>query len=173
MNYLLIFILGLACGGAVVFLLNRLSRKDVEKTFAALSFDALSRNSQEFLRLANETLSKQSQSGAGELEGKRQLIDKTVEDMKVNLKNVEQLITDFEKDRTRKYEALSNQLKTTAEATSKLQDTTGHLQTTLASTSAQGTLGRKDGRRRPPARRVRRELELRQADGPGDYHLKA
>ncbi len=141
MNYLLIFILGLACGGAVVFLLNRLSRKDVEKTFAALSFDALSRNSQEFLRLANETLSKQSQSGAGELEGKRQLIDKTVEDMKVNLKNVEQLITDFEKDRTRKYEALSNQLRTTAEATSKLQDTTGHLQTALASTSARGRWG--------------------------------
>ena len=141
MEYVLIFILGLACGAAVVFIVNRRSRRDAEKTFAALSLDALSKNSQEFLRLANETLSKQAQSGAGELEGKRQLIDKTVEDMRVNLKNVQQLITDFEKDRTKKYEELSNQLKNTAEATGKLQDTAGHLKTALASTKARGQWG--------------------------------
>jgi DNA recombination protein RmuC len=141
MNYVLVFVLGLACGGAAVFFMNRHSRKDVEKTFAALSFDALARNSGEFLKLANETLSKQTQSGAGELESKRQLIDKTVEGMKVDLESVEQLIKEFERDRTKKYEELSGQMKNTAEATAKLQDTAGHLQTALASTSARGQWG--------------------------------
>jgi DNA recombination protein RmuC len=140
-NYVLVFILGLLCGSAVVFVVNRRAKRDVEKTFAALSFDALSKNSQEFLRLANETLAKQAQSGTGELEGKRLLIDKTVEDMKANLKNVQQLITDFEKDRTKKYEELANQLKSTAEATCKLQDTAGHLQTALADSRARGQWG--------------------------------
>jgi DNA recombination protein RmuC len=64
-----------------------------------------------------------------------------MEDMKVNLKNVQQAVTDFEKDRTKKYEELASQLKHTAEATGKLQDTAGHLENALANTRARGQWG--------------------------------
>ncbi len=141
MEYVLVFVMGLVVGGLAVFLLNRRHKKEMETAFKAASFEALSRNSQEFLKLANETLQKQAQAGVGELEGKRQLIDKTVEDMKSNLKNVQQAISDFEKDRTKKYEELAAQLKHTAEATGKLQDTAGHLQAALANTRARGQWG--------------------------------
>jgi len=141
MEYFGFFIFGLFCGAAIVYFINRLNKKDVEKTFTALSFDALTKNSQEFLRLANESLSKQTQAGTGELESKKQLIEKTVEGMKTDLKKVEELVTTFEKDRDKKYGELTNQLKTTAETTSKLQDVTSKLQTALASTRIRGQWG--------------------------------
>jgi hypothetical protein len=75
MELLTAFGLGLLLGGAIVFLLNHRQKKEMERTFSSLSLDALRRNSEDFIRLANESLARQAQSGIGELEGKRKLID--------------------------------------------------------------------------------------------------
>jgi DNA recombination protein RmuC len=141
MDYLLFFILGLAAGGLTVFLINRRNKRDLEETFGSLSLNALTKNSEEFLRLANATLSGQSQAGAGELESRKKLIEQTVDSMKNDLKRVEELVTAFEKDRTQKYGELSNQLRVTAEQTGKLQEVTGKLQTSLASSRLRGQWG--------------------------------
>jgi len=141
MDYFLFFIAGLVLGAAIVYLISRSNKKDIEKTFSALSFNALTRNSEEFLRLANETLAKQAQSGSGELEGKKQLIDKSLEVMKDDLKKVEGMIKEFEKDRNTKYGELSSHLKTAVETTSRLQEATGKLQTALASSKTRGMWG--------------------------------
>lgn len=141
MEYFGFFILGLVCGAGIYYFINHLNKKDVERTFSALSLNALTNNSQEFLKLANETLSKQTQVGAGELDTKKQLIEKTLEGMKGDLKKVEELVTGFEKDREKKFGELTNQLKTTAEQTGKLQDVTNKLQTALASTTIRGQWG--------------------------------
>lgn len=113
----------------------------IKESFGALSLDALSKNTEEFLKLANETLSKQTQMGEKDLEGKKKLIDQTLEAMKGDLQRVQNLVTSFEKDREKKFGELASQLKSTAEQTGKLQETTSQLRAALANTKARGQWG--------------------------------
>jgi DNA recombination protein RmuC len=103
--------------------------------------DVLSKNTEQFLKIANETLSKQTQLGEKELEGKKKLIDQTLVAMKGDLQKVQDLVTSFEKDREEKFGELAHQLKSTAEQTGKLQETTGQLRSALASTKVRGQWG--------------------------------
>ena len=113
----------------------------VKDSFGALSHDVLSKSTQELLKLANETLSKQTQAGGMELEGKKQLIDQTLLAMKDDLGKVQDLMKTLEKDREQKFGQLETQLKSAAEQTSKLQETTHHLRQALASTKVRGQWG--------------------------------
>jgi DNA recombination protein RmuC len=113
----------------------------IRDSFGALSLDALSKNTQEFLRLANETLSKQTQMGGKELEEKKKLIDQTLVAIKEDLQRVQTLVTDFEKDREKKFGELTSNLQSTALQISALQETTNQLRTALSSTKARGQWG--------------------------------
>ena len=53
--------------------------------FAALSLDALSKNSEHFLNLARQKLDAATTSGEKDLEGKKKLIDQTFTEMKAEL----------------------------------------------------------------------------------------
>jgi DNA recombination protein RmuC len=79
--------------------------------------------------------------GEKELEGKKKLIDQTLGVMKEDLQRVQDLVMRFEKDREKKFGELANQLKSTAEQTGKLQETTSQLRTALASTKVRGQWG--------------------------------
>lgn len=113
----------------------------VKDSFGALSHDVLSKSTQELLKLANETLSKQTQAGGMELEGKKQLIDQTLLAMKDDLGKVQDLMNTLEKDREQKFGQLETQLKNAAEQTSKLQETAHHLREALASSRVRGQWG--------------------------------
>ena len=141
MGYIAIFVVGAVLGAVVVFLVNRFHRKDMEKSFSALSFDALRKNSDEFLKLAYETLAKQTQTGVGELEGKKKLIDQTLEAIKGDLQKVEKLVTEFDGERKKAFGEVSKQLEFTAQQTGKLQETTGKLQAALGNTKVRGQWG--------------------------------
>jgi DNA recombination protein RmuC len=167
MNPILIFILGTVFGGLIVFLFYLLrksdarivaqellqraeeeKRQEIEKlmnsmreAFGSLSFDALQKNADVFLQLAGETLSRQTQLGEKELESKKQLIDRTVQEMRTDLQRVQQIMTTLEKDREQKFGELTKQLMHTAEQTGKLQDTAHQLRQALASTKARGQWG--------------------------------
>jgi len=113
----------------------------IRDSFGALSLEALSKNSDEFLKLAAETLSTQTQSGEKELEGKKLLIDRSLDTMKGDLENVRCLVQTLEKDREQKFGELSSQLRHTSEETRKLQETAAQLKTALASTRVRGQWG--------------------------------
>ncbi|MCX7766182.1 MAG: DNA recombination protein RmuC, partial [Candidatus Sumerlaeia bacterium] len=113
----------------------------LKDAFGALSLEALSKNTQEFLRLANETLSRQTQLGEKELEEKKKLIDHTLEAMREELLRIQEQIANFEKDREKKFGELSSQLKATADIAGKLQETTHQLRTALSSSKARGQWG--------------------------------
>jgi DNA recombination protein RmuC len=113
----------------------------VRDAFGALSHDVLSKSTQELLKLANETLSRQTQAGGLELDGKKRLIDQTLEAMKGDLGKVQDLMKTLEKDREQKFGQLEVQLRSAAEQTSKLQETTHHLRQALASTKVRGQWG--------------------------------
>ena len=167
MEYLAVFIIGVVLGAVIVLIVNWMRRQEaktiaqeliaqtesqkvqdlevlinrVKESFGALSQEVLSKSTGEFLKLADATLSKQTQMGEKELEGKKKLIDQTLVAMKGDLQKVQDLVTGFEKDREKKFGELANQLKTTAEQTGKLQETTSQLRTALASSKVRGQWG--------------------------------
>ena len=109
--------------------------------FAALSLEALSKNSEEFLRLAHEKFQSLSAMGEKDLVGKKELIDKSLEEMKAELSRVKDLMSGLEKDRVEKFAHLSKDIERMNVETSRLQETTDHLRTALASTKAIGQWG--------------------------------
>ena len=167
MWYLIVFGIGIILGILIILIINRMNRKDSEEiakelilqtesqkiqdletlinrikdSFGSLSLDALSKNTTEFLKLAKETFSKQTELGGKELENKKGLIDQTLEAIMGDLKNIQTLLNTLEKDREQKFGELTNQLKVTAEQTGKLQETTNNLRAALANTKVRGAWG--------------------------------
>jgi DNA recombination protein RmuC len=113
----------------------------VKDAFGSLSLDVLAKNNEAFLQLARESLAQHTQAASSELEGKRQLIDRSIEGMRGEMKKVEEMVTSFEKDREKKYGELAAQLRNTAEGTTKLQETTYQLREALSSQRARGQWG--------------------------------
>jgi len=141
MEYLIGFLIGAIVGGLAVFIIGRQSKKETEKVFSAVSMEALRKNSEEFLKLANENLAKQTQSGSGELESKKLLIDNTLQTMKTDLEKIQKSISDFDTKREKGFAEIGRDLKLHGEQTGKLQETTNKLQMALASSRVRGQWG--------------------------------
>ncbi len=78
-----------------------------------------------------------------ELGLKEQSVTNLIEGLDRKLKDYEELVRRFEKDRDIKYGGLANQLKTTAEATNKLQQATDKLGNVLGNVKLRGQWGEK------------------------------
>ena len=113
----------------------------VKDSMGSLSLAALKTNSEEFMKLAGSVLGQQTQSGEKDLEGKKKLIDQTLESMRGDLRKMQDVVAGFEKEQVQKYGELSAHLRTAAEQTAKLQDTAKHLRQALVSTKARGRGG--------------------------------
>jgi uncharacterized membrane protein YraQ (UPF0718 family) len=80
-------VIGIILGAIITLIISKNNKKEITTHFDSLSRQALSQNSADFIKLANETLTKQTQTGEKELDGKKQLIDQTLENMKKELVN--------------------------------------------------------------------------------------
>jgi len=140
MNHLIPLLIGIV---AIVLLIIvfRFLQKSLKDSFSSLSMEALSKNTDEFLKLANETLAVQTKSGEKDLEGKKKLIDQSLEAMKKEMESVQNLVKNLEKDREKKFGELSTQLKSAVEQTGKLQETTNQLRMVLSNPKARGQWG--------------------------------
>jgi DNA recombination protein RmuC len=115
--------------------------ENVRTSFASLSLDALSKSTEEFLKLAKARLGSEREVGIKELDAKKSLIDQQLQRMTTELENVSTLMKELEKDRVEKFGELSSQLKTTSEQSTALMQTTNLLREALASTKARGQWG--------------------------------
>ncbi len=111
--------------------------KELLDKFDALSLKALSKSSDEFLKLAEEKLKSQTVEGTKALEGKKALIDKSLEEMDKTLSDVKQKIEDVSKGNIE----VSTLIKKHEDVTLKLRDTTEHLKQALASSKKRGEWG--------------------------------
>lgn len=98
-------------------------------------------NQQQFLQLAKQQFESEQNKAVTELETRRQSVDSSVRGLKEQLDKYQQLIRDFEEDRTRKYGNLEAELKNTCVATTKLQETTNHLTNILGNVKLRGQWG--------------------------------
>jgi DNA recombination protein RmuC len=115
---------------------EEIEMKLVDK-FKALSLDALSANSQEFIKLAEERLKSQTVAGEKELDNKKMLIDKNIEVIGQTLTEMQKKIDDVGKGSLE----VSTLIKKHEEVTSKLKDTTDHLRQAFASSKKRGEWG--------------------------------
>ena len=107
-------------------------QEDLEKTFESLSYAALKESTSEFLKLAKETLSTQTEAGEAKLDEKKKLIDARLETMGKNLDN---LLKETVK--------LKTGLTSSQAETNRLRETTEDLRNVLSSSQARGQWGEK------------------------------
>jgi len=141
MDIYLAFLIGLAIGIVVIMVIWFKSKREMKELFRAISSEALSKNTDDFLKLARESLTSQTQIHQKELENKKELIEQTFTAMKERLKDVQQLVADFKEDRKQQFGTISSQLKSAAEQTTRLQETTSRIQGALASSRIRGQWG--------------------------------
>ncbi|MDY6853092.1 MAG: DNA recombination protein RmuC [Thermodesulfobacteriota bacterium] len=115
--------------------------ENVKASFGSLSLDALSKATEEFLKLSKTKLESEREVCAKELDEKKLLIDQQLKRMSSELGNISTLVNELEKDRVEKFGELTTQLRTTSEQTTALMQTTNTLREALASTKARGQWG--------------------------------
>lgn len=113
----------------------------LKASFGSLSLNALSRSTEEFLKLARAKLEAERELGSKELDQKKRLIDLQLHRMTEELEGVAQLMKALEKDRAEKFGSLSHQLQATSKQTSALIETTNQLREALVSTRVRGQWG--------------------------------
>jgi len=111
------------------------------ETFKALSHDALKENTEEFKKFATSSLKAQSDLGAKELQGKRELIEQSVESMGRKLQDLQGKFEQIGQGNIEKITEVSELIKVHSEITEKLGETTAGLKATLASAQKRGEWG--------------------------------
>lgn len=134
---LILLMIGIALGGGIVYLILHRQSQDVsvtkesiKDTFATLSAEVLQQSTDQFLKLAHETLKGQLEKGAGTLEEKKKLIDASLKELKTQLAG---LITQTVE--------LRGQMEASQRGINELSDTTVKLRQILSSSQARGQWG--------------------------------
>jgi DNA recombination protein RmuC len=115
--------------------------ENLKASFGNLSFDALSKSTEEFLKLAKIRLESEREISVKELDSKKGLIDQQLQQMTNKLEHVSTLMKDLERDRIKKYGELASQLNTATQQTTALTQTTNQLREALANTKVRGQWG--------------------------------
>ena len=115
--------------------------ENMKASFGNLSLDALSKSTEEFLKLAKARLESEREISLKELDSKKGLIDQQLQMMTSKLEDVSTVMKELEKDRVKKFGELTNQLNAAAQQTTALTQITHQLREALASTKARGQWG--------------------------------
>ncbi len=115
--------------------------ENIKASFGNLSLDALSKSTEEFLKLAKTRLESEREIGLKELDSKKGLIDQQLQQMTSKLEDVSKLMKELEKDRVKKFGELASQLNTASQQTAALMQTSNLLREALAGTKTRGQWG--------------------------------
>ena len=113
----------------------------LKESFGALSREALAVNSTEFLKLARTRLEQETAKGEQTLEGKKRLIDATLETIRAKMAEVGTALQTVEKERRESHGGLVKHLQNVSQVTTTLQETTDHLRQALAGSQTRGQWG--------------------------------
>jgi len=115
--------------------------RNIKAEFGSLSLEALSKSTEELLKLAKTKLETEREATTKELDNKKGLIDQQLLAMTTQLERLSLTINELEKDRVEKFGQLDSSLKAHAEQTQSLLQTTSALRQALASTKVRGQWG--------------------------------
>ncbi len=115
--------------------------EQLKTVFSSLSREALSANTDDFLKLAKTRLEQQTVSGTEQLESRKKLIDVTLTVMDKKLGDLSLLTQNIDKERRESVGAIRTELTKAAETTTKLTETTSQLREALSHPQARGQWG--------------------------------
>jgi DNA recombination protein RmuC len=121
-------------------LLERM-KQELSDTFGSLSLDALTRNTEEFKKYAQESLKAQADLGSKDLSGKKELIEQSIESMTRKLLEMQQKVEHIGEGSMRKMSEVSELVRVHSDTAEKLRETTEGLRQTLASAKKRGEWG--------------------------------
>jgi DNA recombination protein RmuC len=137
MELILVFVVGLLLGAGLTWL----ARGAITDAFRSLSAEALQRNNQTFLDLAQNTLEKQQITAKGELEKRQQAIGELVGPIRASLEKFEQQVQGVEKTRIDAYATLFEQVRALSDGQGQLRKETANLVRALRAPHARGRWG--------------------------------
>jgi DNA recombination protein RmuC len=120
---------------------------DLREAFKALSADALKQTAPDFLRLANETLSKFQESAKGDLDKRQESIKTLVKPLEEQLKIYQQRLQQSESTQSATLGEVKKHLETLAQQSQSLSNETLQLRRVLSSNQARGRWGEETLRR--------------------------
>lgn len=139
------FAVGLATGVSLGLLIagsrKAASERELREAFSAAAYSALKSSTDHLSALAGDRIKAQSELTSEQLEGKKRLIDQSIQQVTTELLRIQETVHRFERDREQKFGELSNELRRAISETARLQQTTEHLQAALANTRARGQWG--------------------------------
>lgn len=109
--------------------------------FNALSAEALRKNNQSFMELAQTTFSKLQEGAKGDLEKRQQAISEIIKPVRESLEKVDAKIGDLEKVRADAYGSLTTQVRSLFESQNELRRETSNLVRALRQPSVRGRWG--------------------------------
>ena len=116
-------------------------KEQLREAFSALSRDALERNNQSFLQLAESHLSKFQEKAKTELESKEKNIDQMVKPVKESLQKLDQEMRQLEQSRRSDHVSLKTQVDHLIQTEQKLQNETANLVKALRAPMVRGRWG--------------------------------
>ncbi len=141
---------GAALGALITWLAMRgasLDRTRLRDAFAAISAEALRRNNESFLQLAETKLGEFQHVAAGDLEARRRAVDELVRPIRDSLEKVDGKLHEVELARTGAYAALLEQVRAMSQTQQRLHTETGNLVKALRSPNVRGRWGEMQLRR--------------------------
>ncbi len=117
------------------------AQQALSDTFKALSSEALRKNNDSFLQLAQAHLAAFQEQSKGELEKRQQAVGDLVRPIRESLDRVGAQLQEVEKERTKTYGALDAQVRGLLESQIQLQKETGNLVTALRAPAVRGRWG--------------------------------
>lgn len=120
---------------------ERTAHERLTQEFKALSAEALQRNNESFLKLAQATLEKYQEGAKGDLAARQLAVETLVKPLKESLEKVDKKIADFETSRLGDNKLLAERLKDLGTAQGLLHAEASKLSTALRSTTYAGSWG--------------------------------
>ncbi len=144
--------IGLLAGIAVAWIILRArqrgriarlreERANLENAFRALSAEALARNNESFLQLAEERLARARDAATTDLDARRRAIDELLRPVSDSLAKVDAQLREVERDHIQQGARLERQLELLAEAQATLQTETANLAQALRNPAVRGRWG--------------------------------
>src|SRR5204862_334509 len=115
--------------------------RNLREAFQALSGEALHKNNQSFLVLAQASLQEQQKTAANDLEKRQSAIDGLITPIRQSLEKVEAKLQEVEKERVEANASLGEQLKSLASTQQNLHSETANLVKALRAPNVRGRWG--------------------------------
>lgn len=117
------------------------AREKMQDTFLALSSQALNKNSQEFIQLANQLFQKHQQGATTELEARKTAIEQLVTPIAQSLNQFKEQVQQIEIKRHGAYSSLTTQIESLMATQTELRSETGSLVKALRAPQTRGRWG--------------------------------